>query len=94
MGIKIENYTPTNRGCVIGEVDVVVEEWGLKISRIQECRKNGRSWFNWPAFRRDGEEKFSPYVCFEKKETAERFFSKLREQLDLYEQFPQSKEWV
>ena len=82
--IRIDNYKPTNRGCVVADVDITIMSWNLQIKKIQECVKGDKRWFNWPSYceGEGSEKKWHPYIDFEFQVSKDKLFTMLRERID------------
>lgn len=82
--LRLNNYTPIQRGCVIAEVDITILPWNLTMRKIQECVKEENRWFNFPSFCEEefGKKKWKPYVELELSANKEALFKVLREKID------------
>lgn len=78
--IRIENYKPIQRGCVVAEMDVIIEAWHLTIRKIQECMKGDNRWFNFPAFCEDETKVWKSYIEFTANK--DKFLASVRDKVD------------
>lgn len=86
--IKIEKYTPKEKGALKGYLSISIPEWhGFCIYDMAYFEMNGKRWFNFPQreyLNKEGEKKYAPYNGFVDVEAKYAFQAQVFMALDKY----------